>query len=194
MLTKLKLPTLVPQRHSVMLLSRSQSAHWANISFWLLPCKTLDSLPVQLKYLPDLHKGSSKIQPCSSNLSFCITNSFCGIYAYNITQHLSLPCTETVTVLRSLNTCNKNHDGLPRWFSGKESTCQHMRCMLSPWAGKIPWRRKWQPTPVFLPGKSHGQRSLVARVQGSQRVEHDWTCTYKWTIITWWITKYRACD
>ena len=30
-----------------------------------------------------------------------------------------------------------------------------------PWAGKIPWRRKWQPTPVFLPGKSHGQRSLV---------------------------------
>ena len=28
-------------------------------------------------------------------------------------------------------------------------------------AGKIPWRRKWQPTPVFLPGESHGQRSLV---------------------------------
>ena len=30
-----------------------------------------------------------------------------------------------------------------------------------PWVGKIPWRRKWQPTPVFLPGKSHGQRSLA---------------------------------
>jgi len=29
------------------------------------------------------------------------------------------------------------------------------------WVGKIPWRRKWQPTPVFLPGKSHGWRSLV---------------------------------
>ena len=29
------------------------------------------------------------------------------------------------------------------------------------WVGKIPWRRKWQPTPVFLPGKSHGRRSLV---------------------------------
>ena len=29
------------------------------------------------------------------------------------------------------------------------------------WVGKIPWRRKWQPTPVFLPGESHGQRSLV---------------------------------
>ena len=32
---------------------------------------------------------------------------------------------------------------------------------FDPWVGKIPWRRKWQPTPVFLPGKSHGQRSLV---------------------------------
>ena len=32
---------------------------------------------------------------------------------------------------------------------------------FDPWVGKIPWRREWQPTPVFLPGKSHGQRSLV---------------------------------
>jgi len=30
-----------------------------------------------------------------------------------------------------------------------------------PWVGKIPWRRKWLPTPVFLPGESHGQRNLV---------------------------------
>jgi len=30
------------------------------------------------------------------------------------------------------------------------------------WVGKMPWRRKWQPTPVFLPGKSHGWRSLAA--------------------------------
>ena len=33
--------------------------------------------------------------------------------------------------------------------------------MFHPWVRKIPWRRKWQPTPVFLPGKSHRQRSLV---------------------------------
>ena len=32
---------------------------------------------------------------------------------------------------------------------------------LDPWVGKIPWRRAWQPTPVFLSGESHGQRSLV---------------------------------
>ena len=50
--------------------------------------------------------------------------------------------------------------GLPRWLSGKESTRQ-CRCGFNPWVGKIPWRRKWQSTPVFLPGKSYGQRSLV---------------------------------
>ena len=36
-----------------------------------------------------------------------------------------------------------------------------IRCGFNPWVGKIPWRRKWQPTPVFLPGESHGQRSLT---------------------------------
>ena len=34
-----------------------------------------------------------------------------------------------------------------------------MRCGFDPWVGKIPWRRKWQPTPIFLLGKSCGQRS-----------------------------------
>ena len=32
---------------------------------------------------------------------------------------------------------------------------------FDPWVGKVSWRREWQPTPVFLPGKSHGERSLV---------------------------------
>ena len=53
---------------------------------------------------------------------------------------------------------------LPRWPSSKESTCQcrrHKRCRFRLWFGKIPWKRKWQPTPVLLPGESHGQRSLV---------------------------------
>ena len=48
--------------------------------------------------------------------------------------------------------------------SGKEPVCQcrkGKRCGLDPWVGKIPWRRAWNPTPVFLPGKSHGQRSLA---------------------------------
>ena len=47
--------------------------------------------------------------------------------------------------------------GLPRWLSVKESTYQCRRCRLDPLVRKIPW----QPTPVFLPRKFHGQRSLV---------------------------------
>ena len=46
-----------------------------------------------------------------------------------------------------------------------ESACQcksHRRCGFAPWVGKILWRRKWQPIPVFLPRESHGQRSLVS--------------------------------
>ena len=48
--------------------------------------------------------------------------------------------------------------------SGKESPSQcrrQKRCRFSPWVRKIPWRREWQPTPVFLPGESHGWRSLA---------------------------------
>ena len=45
---------------------------------------------------------------------------------------------------------------------------------FNPWVGKIPWRRKWQPTPVFSPGKSHGRRSLVGYSQ-SHGVAKSWT-------------------
>ena len=41
------------------------------------------------------------------------------------------------------------------------SASEGKRCGFNPWVRKIPWRRNWQPTPLFLPGKSHGQRSLV---------------------------------
>ena len=43
--------------------------------------------------------------------------------------------------------------GLPWWLGGSESTCQCRRQRFNPWIRKIPWRRKWQPTPGFLPGK-----------------------------------------
>ena len=57
-------------------------------------------------------------------------------------------------------------DSLPSDPSGKpkEPACQcrrHKRCRFDPWVGNIPWRRTWQPTPVFLPGEFYGQRSLV---------------------------------
>ena len=60
---------------------------------------------------------------------------------------------------------NLGEDGPPRWCSGKEPACQHRRSKrpgFNPWVGKISWSGKWQPTLVFLPGKSLEQRSLVS--------------------------------
>ena len=51
--------------------------------------------------------------------------------------------------------------GFPVDASGKESACQCRRHGFDPWIRKIPWRRKWQSTTVFLPGEFHGQRSLA---------------------------------
>ena len=49
------------------------------------------------------------------------------------------------------------------------------RCRFDPWVRKIPWRKAKQPTPVFLPGASHGQRSLAGYSPWeSQRIGHDW--------------------
>ena len=54
-----------------------------------------------------------------------------------------------------------------------ENLLQCRRSKFEPWVGKMPWRKKWQATPIFLPRKSHGQRSLVgATVQG---VAKTWT-------------------
>ena len=66
--------------------------------------------------------------------------------------------------------------GLPWWLSSKESTCNAgdtrdvslipgLGRLQVQWVWRIPWRRKWQPTPVFLPETSHGQRSPAATVQ-----------------------------
>ena len=71
--------------------------------------------------------------------------------------------------------------------NGKESTCQCRRCRFNPWVGKITWRRAWQLTPVFLPGKSHRQRCLMGYMQsmGSQKVGHD-LVTNTHTLLQLW--------
>ena len=46
------------------------------------------------------------------------------------------------------------------WLRGEESACQCRRHGFNPWVEKLPWRRKWLPTPVLLPEEFHGQRSL----------------------------------
>ena len=78
-----------------------------------------------------------------------------------------------------------------RWIlltSYKEPVCQCKRCrrrVFHPWVRKFPWRRKWHPTPGFLPGKFHGQKSLVGYCHGvikSRTRLSDWarmqSCTH----------------
>jgi len=61
--------------------------------------------------------------------------------------------------------------GFPGGSYGKDSSCQSRRLEFNPWVAKSPWRRKWQSTPVVLPGKFHAQRSLVES-RGSKK---SWT-------------------
>ena len=64
--------------------------------------------------------------------------------------------------------------GLPWWLKGKESTYTVGYPGFEPWVGMIPWRRAWQPTPVFLPGESPWTEELGGlQSMGSQKVIHD---------------------
>ena len=81
-----------------------------------------------------------------------------------------MPGSQVATVLGRI--------GLPWWCRGQSVCLQYGRTGFNPWVGKIPWRRKWQPTPVFLPGESHGWRSLVGcspRVAESRTRLSDFT-------------------
>ena len=62
---------------------------------------------------------------------------------------------------------------LPGWLSGRESSRQCRRNTSYLGVEKIPWRRKWQPTLVVLPGKSHGKEALLAIVHRVTRVGSD---------------------
>ena len=93
----------------------------------------------------------------------------------------------TNTVIESIS-CPNVPQGCPG-DSGKESACHcqwHKRHGFDPRAGKILWRRKWQPTPVFLPGNFHGQSSLVGYSPWGRKewdmTEH--TCTHTHSPIT----------
>ena len=75
---------------------------------------------------------------------------------------------------------------LPQWLRIKEFTCQCRRPGINPWVRKIPWRRKWQPIPVLLLGKSHGQKNLVGY--------SPWGCTESYMMYSIYlhIHKYLA--
>jgi len=65
-----------------------------------------------------------------------------------------------VNLKNNMLTERSQSSGFSWWLSGIEYTCQSRHHRFDPWVGKIPLRREWQPSPVFLPGRSHGQRGL----------------------------------
>ena len=106
--------------------------------------------------------------PCSSS-SETILPSFC--LASRPEGLLTLPC-ERGNYISAVFAFYANSSEVSCFLSSLfvlfyrdsdgKSVCQQCgRPRFDPWVGKIPWRRKWQPTPVLLPGKSHGGRSLV---------------------------------
>ena len=82
----------------------------------------------------------------------------------------------TMTILRYPNSWPSNqcaHEWMksfPGGTSSKETSRQGSTYGFNPWVRKIPWRRKWQLTPIFLPGESHGQRSLAGYSPQHRRV------------------------
>ena len=68
--------------------------------------------------------------------------------------------------------------GFPGGSAGKEPAGQ---CGFDPWVGKIPWRRKWQPTPVFLPGEFPWTEELrELQSMGLQRDRHHWAIEHRY--------------
>ena len=106
---------------------------------------------------PVFSVGHMRVEsPSTALFSIHIANFYrLNAHTYNFFK------SRTRFVIHSLSLVQKSFSG---GSYGKESACQHRwlrRCGFDPWVGKIPWRRKWQPSLVSLPEKSHGHRSLV---------------------------------
>ena len=114
---------------------------------------------------------------CNASEKWEVFLSSCIIYWLNISSWV---------IVCSLNhlftSCYWSRMGFPGGSVVKGSTYQCRRHQFSPWVGKIPWRREWQPTPVFLPGKFNGQRSLPGyRPWDCKELGHKWATELNWT-------------
>ena len=126
--------------------------------------------------------------------SITTTIKYCHCFTLSLPWSLGLYFISVIQTINQLIHSLWNWEGLPWWLSGKEATRQGKIHGFQSWVGKMPWRRKWQPTPVFLPRKFCGQRSLVATVYGTaksqarlttkqQRQQWNWEYNYlvKWS-------------
>ena len=130
-----------------------------------LSCQLISHLPVTEQ--PSRHWVCSNLSTTSGQ----VLREGCSVLEFNTAQlsfsWCSLGQQEENKVnyrklqISFLKSCQR---GFPGGDSGNEPACQCRRCKrrgFDPWVGKMPWRRAWQPAPVFLPGESHGQKSLV---------------------------------
>ena len=84
------------------------------------------------------------------------------IASYDIVKHLGFLFPKKRLIMYSINIYIQTHQGFPGGSMVKNLPANARETGQIPGWGKIPWRRKWLPTPGFLPGKSHGQRSLAS--------------------------------
>ena len=107
--------------------------------FWL--CFILQFiLNIYAPYRTRFRKRSDQLSPLATLLKTLDWLTSPSLYTPSVTTH---------------------HQGFPEDASSEEPACQCRRHEFGSWVRKIPWRRKWQHIPAFLPGKFHGQRSLV---------------------------------
>ena len=113
-----------------------------------------------------IHLGTTTAVPSHTRTPLC-----CFISFLFLSELVTLSLTQIWTT------------GFPGGARGKESTCQ-LRPQFHSRVGKIPWRRKWQPTPAFSAGKFHGQRSLVGFIQSMESKKSQTQLSTKHSSIT----------
>ena len=126
-------------------------------SFQLQTLKEGDSETVGV-WLSKVTHAASMPRGCHGNeRAYCLKNTLKSI------QHLAPSCVRfaaAITII--IITIIKLNKGFPGGTCDKEpARRRHKRHKFNPWVGKIPWRKAWQRTPVFLPGEPNGQRSLA---------------------------------
>ena len=115
--------------------------------------------------LPGLSRSSSLFSSQDSDMA-------------SLEQHTSPPSVTFPHTVLNFNLLTKTAS-FPGGSDGKESACNWVRSLV----GKIPWKRAWQPIPVFLPGESHGQKSLVDYSPwGLQRIDTAERLTLSWSL------------
>ena len=100
-------------------------------------------------------QGSNPGLPHCRQILYCVSHQGSPLKKVVAPDNSCWVCPELI-ILTARLICK---GGFPGGTGGKESACQcrkQRRCVFDPWVRKIPWRRAWQSTPVFLPGKFHG--------------------------------------